>query len=688
MGIIYNPLLQSGFDFTGTGGGGGGGVTTLNGLSGALNLLAGTGISISPSGSTITISSTGGTVTNVSIVSANGLAGTVANPTTTPAITLSTTVTGILYGNGTSIAPAVSGNFPILNQNTTGTAANITATSNSTLVTLNSLSLPYSQLTGTPTPLTFSDSLSLSGTTVTLKNDSASPTATQYYGTNASSILGYYNLPPPGTGTVTSVALQDSSSTPIYSITGSPVTSNGTLTFTLNTEPANFIFSGPTTGTSSQPTFRALVIADIPVLSSLYVTQSEVGAPLGVATLDASGKIPVGELPSVVMEYQGSWNPTTNTPTLSDGTGSNGNVYYVSALYTGTVAGLTDPSMTNFQIGDLVIYSSAIGKWQLVTPAAGVSFVNGAQGSVTVNAINQLTGDITSGPASGSQSQVATLTATSNSTLVTLSSLSLPGSQVTGNIAGNAANITATSNSTLTTLSSLAFPTSQLTGDISLISQVSGVLPIANGGTDNGSLPVTAGGVIYTDGTMFQNVGVGTSGDILQSNGSGAPTWVPNSSTGITGSYAQAYFNFDANWTTTNTSFSDFTSIGGTPTLTVRQSNGITLTGASGSLPGITFTPASTSAIYLITAQFGLFNNATDCFYQITDGTTVISGSAGGTVSSIPSMMTGIYAPGTTSPVTVKMQGATSGGGVTYIITSTNSDPRAIPLEWTIVRIA
>lgn len=49
-----------------------------------------------------------GTVTNVSVVSSNGLAGTVANPTTTPALTLSTTVTGVLKGNGTAISAAVS----------------------------------------------------------------------------------------------------------------------------------------------------------------------------------------------------------------------------------------------------------------------------------------------------------------------------------------------------------------------------------------------------------------------------------------------------------------------------------------------------------------------------------------------------------------------------------------------------
>lgn len=48
-------------------------------------------------------------VASVSVTSANGFAGTVLNPTTTPAITLSTTVTGILKGNGTAISAAVSG---------------------------------------------------------------------------------------------------------------------------------------------------------------------------------------------------------------------------------------------------------------------------------------------------------------------------------------------------------------------------------------------------------------------------------------------------------------------------------------------------------------------------------------------------------------------------------------------------
>jgi hypothetical protein len=54
------------------------------------------------------LGSGGGTVTSVSVVSANGLAGSVATATTTPAITLSTSVTGLLKGNGTAISAAVS----------------------------------------------------------------------------------------------------------------------------------------------------------------------------------------------------------------------------------------------------------------------------------------------------------------------------------------------------------------------------------------------------------------------------------------------------------------------------------------------------------------------------------------------------------------------------------------------------
>ncbi len=50
-------------------------------------------------------------------------------------------------------------------------------------------------------------------------------------------------------------------------------------------------------------------------------------------------------------------------------------------------------------------------------------------------------------------------------------------------------------------------------------------LPIALGGTNSAAVP-TNGGVAYGNGTQYQFSAVGTAGQVLQSNGAAAPTWV------------------------------------------------------------------------------------------------------------------------------------------------------------------
>jgi len=65
----------------------------------------------------------------------------------------------------------------------------------------------------------------------------------------------------PATG-VTSVALALPAS--VFSVSGSPVTSTGTLTGAFTTQTANTVFAGPTTGSAATPAFRALVAADLP----------------------------------------------------------------------------------------------------------------------------------------------------------------------------------------------------------------------------------------------------------------------------------------------------------------------------------------------------------------------------------------------------------------------------------------
>ncbi len=62
-------------------------------------------------------------------------------------------------------------------------------------------------------------------------------------------------------GTVTSVGL---SMPAVFSVSGSPVTSSGTLTASWVAQNANLVFAGPSSGSAVAPTFRTLVGADLP----------------------------------------------------------------------------------------------------------------------------------------------------------------------------------------------------------------------------------------------------------------------------------------------------------------------------------------------------------------------------------------------------------------------------------------
>ena len=72
-----------------------------NGTGGFSNVTIGTGVSFVAG--TLSATGSGGTVTAVSVVSSNGFAGT-SSGGATPALTLSTSITGLLYGNGTALA--------------------------------------------------------------------------------------------------------------------------------------------------------------------------------------------------------------------------------------------------------------------------------------------------------------------------------------------------------------------------------------------------------------------------------------------------------------------------------------------------------------------------------------------------------------------------------------------------------
>lgn len=187
-----------------------------------------------------------GTVSSVSVVSANGFAGSVATATSTPAITISTSVTGILKGNGTSVAAAVAGDFPTLNQNTTGSAAtlttartingtsfdgsaNITVTAAAgtlTGTTLNS-TVVNSSLTsiGTLSSLNVTNLVSAGGFVGPLTGNASTATTLQTARTiNGVSFNGSSNI------TVTADASTLTSSTLAAGVTASSLTSVGNLT--------------------------------------------------------------------------------------------------------------------------------------------------------------------------------------------------------------------------------------------------------------------------------------------------------------------------------------------------------------------------------------------------------------------------------------------------------------------------
>ena len=114
------------------------------------------------------------------------------------------------------------------------------------------------------------------------------------------------------------------------------------------------------------------------VTISDYVANATKGVANGVATLDSGGQIPLSQIPPLGdLNYQGTWNATTNTPTLTSSVGTKGYYYVVSVAGTTNLNGITD-----WQISDWAVFNGSV--WQKIDNTDLVTSVNGYTGAVNL----------------------------------------------------------------------------------------------------------------------------------------------------------------------------------------------------------------------------------------------------------------------------------------------------------------
>jgi hypothetical protein len=241
-----------------------------------------------------------GTVTNVSVVAANGVSGVVANPTTTPAITLTlgavtpTSVAAVGTVSGSNLSGTNTGDQTItLTGDVTGSGVGSFAATISALAVTDAKvhDVSWSKITGAPTsyPPNGPAGGDLTGTypnpTLASITTAAGPigdgTHVPVVTIDAKGRVTALTSAPitgGGAGTVTSVGLTMPAD---FTVTGSPVTASGTLAATRVNQNANLVLAGPASGAAAAPAYRNLVAADLPVKTAnvrLTLTQ---GNPVG-----------------------------------------------------------------------------------------------------------------------------------------------------------------------------------------------------------------------------------------------------------------------------------------------------------------------------------------------------------------------------------------------------------------------
>ena len=349
-------------------------------------------------------------------------------------------------------------------------------------------------------------------------------------------------------------------------------------------QPANVVYAGPAAGAAAPTAFRSLVNADLPA-SGVAANTYGSSTAIPVLTVDAKGVITSATTASFTggLSYQGSWNASTNTPTLVSSTGVNGYYYIVSVAGSTNLDGVTD-----WQIGDWAIFNGAT--WQKIDQTNLVSSVNGQVGVVSI-AYADLAGAIptwnqnTTGTAAGLSSTLAiasggTGQTTASSAFNALSPITTTGDLILGNGTNSATRL-----------------------GIGL----NGYLLTSDGTTASWAAAPAAGVTSFSAGTTGLTPSTGTTGAVTLSGTLG----VPNGGTGAT--TLTGYVKGTGTSALTASSTIPNTDISGLGTMSTQNANSVAVTG--GTINGTT--------VGATTAAAGTFTDLT-----VNDNTTLGSSNA------------------------------------------------------------